>query len=581
MTDEPNHATPLPDDPVEAELVAYLDGELDGEAERTVEARLASDPQLRARADALKKTFDLLDFLPRADPSPDFAARTVEKLPAVKSNPESRPGVAAAARSSSVPIALSTGSIPGGTAGRPWFWVAAVLVCGIALAGGYFASAALRSIGTSDEKVQPYVAAPASPASDDDPPPERAIELLPLYAGADNLEFVRELAADPELFGDQAEGHGGVPLAARVPWAADLPALTKAFKSLPPERQKQLRLLDQQLHQLPAAERTTLLRALEAYAVWMNHLAESERQPILAAANGRDRLDEVRETRRTQWVAALPAVQQKQIKVLPAAERAAYLMKWREEESERRKAWSLPGPTREAIRLGKSPYPFDNDELKRQVVEYARATYRLEDRERDKEKEPKRAKLSPNDLAWLTEAYELGRDEGMWLWFGKLLYDLSWRYEMLPEPDGRPPLTDYSHLWESARMHYTKNAARQRVQRHLGRWPEFALAAREDLMQSKVGTPPADFSFGPASPNEFRTPTRLFVERELVPILRPFERLQLKGFEGQWPVYPRLLMLLARKHDRSVPGAMLPGRPSDWDRTYGGSSGRSVLRPKG
>jgi anti-sigma factor RsiW len=43
---------PAPD-PFEAELVAYLDGELDAAAARRVEAKLASDPAARARADEL------------------------------------------------------------------------------------------------------------------------------------------------------------------------------------------------------------------------------------------------------------------------------------------------------------------------------------------------------------------------------------------------------------------------------------------------------------------------------------------------------------------------------------------------
>src|SRR5262249_15358697 len=82
--DEP---TPVPDDdpppdPFEADLVAYLDGELDPADARRVEARLATDPEARAKATALKKTFDLLDYLPRPEPSPHFTTRTLPQLPA-------------------------------------------------------------------------------------------------------------------------------------------------------------------------------------------------------------------------------------------------------------------------------------------------------------------------------------------------------------------------------------------------------------------------------------------------------------------------------------------------------------------
>src|SRR5262249_36980500 len=155
------------------------------------------------------------------------------------------------------------------------------------------------------------------------------VELLPLYFAADDLEFVRQLAADPELFADDADTPGGVPTPPKLPWAADLPALAKAFKALPAERQALIRQLDQQLHQLDAPERAVLLRALEAYAVWLDRLPDDGRREVLAAANGKDRLAVVRELRSRQWVDSLSDAQQKEIKGLPAAERAVLLGKWR------------------------------------------------------------------------------------------------------------------------------------------------------------------------------------------------------------------------------------------------------------
>ena len=63
-----------------ADLVAYLDGELTGEQARALEARLSLDPAARAEADALRRAWDLLDFLPRPEPSATFAERTVSRL---------------------------------------------------------------------------------------------------------------------------------------------------------------------------------------------------------------------------------------------------------------------------------------------------------------------------------------------------------------------------------------------------------------------------------------------------------------------------------------------------------------------
>src|SRR5262249_45250679 len=70
---------PLNDDE-QAELVAYLDGELDEQAARGVEARLNPDPRARAEADALKRTWELLDYLPSPSPSPGSTHRTVERI---------------------------------------------------------------------------------------------------------------------------------------------------------------------------------------------------------------------------------------------------------------------------------------------------------------------------------------------------------------------------------------------------------------------------------------------------------------------------------------------------------------------
>ncbi len=48
-----------------ADLVAYLDGELGGEAARSLEAKITLDPAARSEAETLKRTWDLLDYLPR------------------------------------------------------------------------------------------------------------------------------------------------------------------------------------------------------------------------------------------------------------------------------------------------------------------------------------------------------------------------------------------------------------------------------------------------------------------------------------------------------------------------------------
>src|SRR5580658_2364513 len=70
---------PLTEDE-KAELVAYLDGELDDAAAHAVEAKIATNPDARAELDALKQTWGMLDYLPKASPSPSFTNRTMERL---------------------------------------------------------------------------------------------------------------------------------------------------------------------------------------------------------------------------------------------------------------------------------------------------------------------------------------------------------------------------------------------------------------------------------------------------------------------------------------------------------------------
>jgi anti-sigma factor RsiW len=70
---------PLTEDE-KAELVAYLDGELDDSATQIIETKIATNPDVRAELDALKQAWGLLDFLPKASPSPNFTNRTLERL---------------------------------------------------------------------------------------------------------------------------------------------------------------------------------------------------------------------------------------------------------------------------------------------------------------------------------------------------------------------------------------------------------------------------------------------------------------------------------------------------------------------
>src|SRR5262245_60235346 len=113
-----------------ADLVAYLDGELTGEPARALEAKLSLEPRARAEAESLKRAWELLDFLPRPEPSPDFTSRTLSKLAPVRRTVRRREAAAAV-----VPVG-------------PW-WKVALLASGwaaAALLAGWVSYAGVRAL---------------------------------------------------------------------------------------------------------------------------------------------------------------------------------------------------------------------------------------------------------------------------------------------------------------------------------------------------------------------------------------------------------------------------------------------------
>ena len=159
-----------------AELVAYLDGELDEAATQAVEAKIAADPHTRAELDALKQTWGLLDYLPKASPSPNFTHRTMERL-TLENVPASK-----------------TMPMPGKR--RPWViaacWAAALL---LSVSVGYYAT---TKFWPSTTPVTP------DPIPDSDLPLVRHLRIVEKwhqYENTDDLDFVKKLN-HPDLFGE-------------------------------------------------------------------------------------------------------------------------------------------------------------------------------------------------------------------------------------------------------------------------------------------------------------------------------------------------------------------------------------------
>ncbi len=65
-------------DPLNEELVAYLDGELPPERNEEIERRLSADPNYRQQLRDLEKTWEFLDVLPKSEPTSSFTKSTME-----------------------------------------------------------------------------------------------------------------------------------------------------------------------------------------------------------------------------------------------------------------------------------------------------------------------------------------------------------------------------------------------------------------------------------------------------------------------------------------------------------------------
>ncbi len=160
-----------------ADLIAYLDGELDERRSRELEARLGRDPKARAEAEALRRTWALLDYLPRPEPSEQFTHRTLSRLSALHPRP-----IGPLLRPHWVPWALGLG------------WVAALLLAGLA---GYGAT-----------RLLPRRAPPSTTLSPA-PEPERRPEPVPVHDPEEEWlsRAVREELAKKKPAERQAELH--------------------------------------------------------------------------------------------------------------------------------------------------------------------------------------------------------------------------------------------------------------------------------------------------------------------------------------------------------------------------------------
>jgi len=549
MTPTPPTDDALPDDP---ELIAYLDGELDADDSRTVETELALDEAVRTKAEEYKKTYDLLDYLPKPEPSSTFTTRTLTRLQPVLST-----------SSVSVPVVSTSGTMPARRV-RVWpellLWAVALAAIGGA---GFF----------GHSLAEPYL----------NPPPETEkfdqadlplIHDLPLYAGVDDLEYLVKLR-EGGVFEADATPTAAVPgtIAAAGEEKVSLATQQKSiaqFLSFPPARQQQLRTLHRTLNELPTKEKSSIESTLEAYAVWLDRLPDATRKEILSATNAGDRFEAVLRVRERQWRESLPATQQKALKsVATVEERTQFLRELRQREQAFRREWEL---THHHWQPNKSEdqkaWPFNTPALAKSVDEYIRKGFGVDLAQPIDKKGDIAApcRLSKDELIELKYRHEAAYKEGYWFSYGACLLQLAEQHPMLPEPGKGKPLTqiDQPPLSLMTVRRLVKNdgiSLPNRFKASLGRWPDFALEIAKLDSNSKEKLPP----LGPCRPGEFQDDVELFLKEQLFPKLGKGEREKLDGQLGKWPDYPRALIDLAKAKNLSVPGAMLPGEPKRWN----------------
>jgi anti-sigma factor RsiW len=109
-----------------ANLAAYIDGELTESEARVISTKLSFSPTARREVESLKKTWELLDYLPRPKASEDFPDRTITSLRSLDAKrvswEQAISGWLGPAVRIAVCLAVASASIAAGFALTRWAW---------------------------------------------------------------------------------------------------------------------------------------------------------------------------------------------------------------------------------------------------------------------------------------------------------------------------------------------------------------------------------------------------------------------------------------------------------------------------
>ena len=486
-----------------------------------MERLLASDPHAAARANALRKTFDLLNHLPVPQPSSTFTTRTLTQL--------------------------QTRLIPA----KPqmpwlhWLWPMA-------------ASLAAFAVGATVQRfTAPGETAPVTHIADslDDLP---VVESLPIYQGIDDVASLQSLVQSGAFSNENRDVLPSPPIKRS---ADELQQWIDTFRALTPARQQQLRSIHQNLQALPVGERAEVRSTLEAYAVWLTRLPDVQRTELLAIS-GDKRTEAIQELRARQWQDLLPDQKRQGLKLLSVTEKLEFLQATAQNESAYRREWQLAQQQwKEMKELGDAPpWPFHDPQLAREIDLYLKNALGVDVTKLatslDRRSEiPADCRLKPGELRELRRRREEAIHGQYWLSYGELLLRLSRDHPTLPRPRSGETTTRPAQIKAITvrDVLLTKNS--------IGKWPEFALEVHKKH-------PRLAEALGPARPEEMTDAVRDAITNDLLPKLAPDERKKLDSLLGKWPGYPEEALRLAASKNLPLPEVCLPGTPELWKKHY-------------
>ena len=156
--------------------------------------------------------------------------------------------------------------------------------------------------------------------------------------------------------------------------------------------------------------------------------------------------------------------------------------------------------------------------------------------------------------------------EGKWPYYARLVLELSEKHPLkLPGPATGPIKHNELPKEYQAVLPTPANvgkAHREALKSGNGKWPEYAIAVTEIVRPKNPTLTP----LGPSKPADFAAPVKLFIEKDLLPMLTVKEKDDLQKTEGRWPEYPRTLLELAGKHGLEVPQMRLPNAADWWEK---------------